>query len=310
MSEGKNCGSTVPRNDNGFPEGIVQSAFGRVTVSSSVGSLAPHAHAEYNVLIKLNGPDTFFSSEGENLRLSERGVLLFNPWQPHCKLPCDAGPTQLLVLLIEADWLYRMTGRLAAKDQLFSTVLAETTPAIRALAERLAAAVVSMHPQENENYNEFVASLMREIVGVHADDGLGPRHSATDARIRRAVQLLKEHAHENPNLEDIACRVGMSRSRFFEQFKSCLGVSPQQYLDWARLGLATNALIYSNKSVSDIAGELGFSQQTHFTRFFRQYKGVPPREFRRRAYAAEHPYEATIAVKKLGLGKTVALGLG
>jgi len=65
----------------------------------------------------------------------------------------------------------------------------------------------------------------------------------------------------------------------------------------------------ATRSVSDIAGELGFSQQTHFTRFFRQYKGVPPREFRRRAYAAGHPYEKRNAVNKIQFGK-IALGLG
>jgi len=132
------------------------------------------------------------------------------------------------------------------------------------------------------------AGLVREIVRVHADDGQRPRHSATDAAFDGLFYFSRRMPMKIPiwktSPAGSACRVrGFSSSS-----NHVSAYSPQQYLDWARLGIATDALIYSNKSVSDIADELGFSQQTHFTRFFpaiqgRAATGVSPPRLCRRA---------------------------
>jgi AraC family transcriptional regulator len=102
-----------------------------------------------------------------------------------------------------------------------------------------------------------------------------------DHRIRHALTHIRTHAAENPNIDRIAVDVGLSRSRFYQQFKSCVGVSPQHYLDWQRMTLATNELSATEKRIADIARDLGFSAPSHFTRFFVQHMGLSPSEFRR-----------------------------
>ena len=67
----------------------------------------------------------------------------------------------------------------------------------------------------------------------------------------------------------------------FEQFKTCVGASPQQYLDWERMALATRRLANLQVSVADVAFELGFSAPSHFARFFSQHIGLPPSDFRK-----------------------------
>jgi AraC-like DNA-binding protein len=79
----------------------------------------------------------------------------------------------------------------------------------------------------------------------------------------------------------VASAVGMSRSRLFHQFKACMGISPQQYLDWIRIGIATQLLAERHATIGDVAHQLGFSAQGHFTRFFVQHLGLSPSEFRR-----------------------------
>jgi AraC-like DNA-binding protein len=102
-----------------------------------------------------------------------------------------------------------------------------------------------------------------------------------DARVVRATRYMREKALDNPALEDIAKHVGLSRSRFFEQFKTCVGVSPQQYLDWLRMALATRMLAEPGTTVTDVSERLGFSAPSHFTRFFAQHIGLPPSDFKR-----------------------------
>jgi AraC-like DNA-binding protein len=88
-------------------------------------------------------------------------------------------------------------------------------------------------------------------------------------------------AAQNPNLDDIASSVGLSRSRFFEQFKNCVGSSPQQYLDWERMALATRMLSCPRATVAEVSDKLGFSAPSHFARFFSQHIGLPPSDFKR-----------------------------
>jgi AraC-like DNA-binding protein len=140
-------------------------------------------------------------------------------------------------------------------------------------------------------------ALVRDLICLlsaeHGDPNLartsrftGP---AMDARVMRATRYMRENAMVNPGLEEVAKQVGLSRSRFFEQFKNCLGVSPQQYLDWQRMALATRLLSESGATVADVSDRLGFSAPSHFTRFFSQHIGFPPSDFRRGILTAPGP---------------------
>jgi AraC family transcriptional regulator len=136
-------------------------------------------------------------------------------------------------------------------------------------------------------YETLVADFLRAVIATDAPDQRREYQHAIDARIRRATKILRNRAHENPNLEAVATEVGMSRSRFFEQFKRTIGASPQQYLDWARMALATDALINRPAKLHELAHDLGFVELTHFTRFIRQHTGLSPGEFRRRTYLVD-----------------------
>jgi AraC-like DNA-binding protein len=73
----------------------------------------------------------------------------------------------------------------------------------------------------------------------------------------------------------------MSRSRFFEQFKRCVGAPPQHYIDLVRIRLAVQAIGASDGPLISVSEALGFKEPCHFSRFFTQHVGVSPSEFRR-----------------------------
>lgn len=159
-----------------------------------------------------------------------------------------------------------------------------TTPLVTQRAANLVNAVTGIATEAEGVYEDLVAQFMLAVIEAHAGDGARFPGRSVDAKIRRAVQMLRARAHENPNLNDVAAEIGLSRSRFFERFKLSVGASPQQYLDWARLAIATDLLVNSTTPLGHLAQELGFSEQTQFNRFFRQHMGLSPGEFRRRAF--------------------------
>jgi AraC-like DNA-binding protein len=102
--------------------------------------------------------------------------------------------------------------------------------------------------------------------------------SSLTARVRR---LLRQFLPGTvPDFEELAAEMSMTpatmRRRLNEE-----GESYQSIKDQLRRDLAISYLSHSNRSVMDIALELGFSERSAFHRAFRKWTGASPAEFRR-----------------------------
>jgi len=297
------------------PIWIVQGRFGRATVNLIDRALVEHMHREFNILFKLGGADATFRSNDVTLSLDDLSVLLFNPGVPHAKLANQAGPTMILSLIIEPSWLVRVLSALIPLPvRLFPSSRVEISSEIMLHARRLAAVMSTHVTVDASGCEDFVADLADAVTREYADPSVDRDIIATarpiDYRIRKALLYINEHAMENPKVDDIARRVGLSRSRFFEQFRRCVGTSPQHYLDCSRVAIATRLLSTTNRALIELADELGYGNHSNFTRFFTQHVGVSPSEFRRQTITAfDHADErgatlATPSLQRRGMART------
>ena len=72
---------------------------------------------------------------------------------------------------------------------------------------------------------------------------------------------------------DLASLTSMSESHFSRSFKQSVGIAPYQYLMQQRVERAKQLLKQQAISISDIALDCGFANQTHLTKVFRQMTG-------------------------------------
>lgn len=105
----------------------------------------------------------------------------------------------------------------------------------------------------------------------------------------RAVGLIEERVlrSEPVSIERLAKELGFSESHFARQFRQAMGRTPKEYLQIRRIQYACKLLLNPAYSITDVAMNLGFATGAHFSNIFRKYRGVPPREYRRK-YAAAH----------------------
>lgn len=272
--------------EHGAPIWILQGRFGRATVNVTDKALVEHAHREFNMIFKLGGSDTDFRVGGQTLTLDDDSVMLFNPWVPHAKLASAQGRTMTLSLIIEPDWLLRVLAhRPPSLSTLFPHPRENLSEEVRLHATRLASAIPDHLTSGQEACEDLLTDLIDAVTRDYADPSVERDIVASarpiDYRIRKAMAYIHEHALENPKIDDVARRVGLSRSRFFEQFRRCVGASPQHYIDWARMSAATKWLSTSDRPLIELADELGFGAHSNFTRFFTQHLAVSPSEFRR-----------------------------
>jgi len=105
--------------------------------------------------------------------------------------------------------------------------------------------------------------------------GLGP------CRLRQVLAFIDDHLAEDLGLAEIAACVQMSPSRFKQLFKESMCVAPHQYVIAQRVERAQRLLRDSrtDRTLSEIARDVGFCDQSHLNRHFKRLIGITPKAF-------------------------------
>src|SRR5205823_7124370 len=93
-------------------------------------------------------------------------------------------------------------------------------------------------------------------------------------------EIMQNNYTYNLTLGDYARLACQSLSTFKREFKKIFKESPGKWITKKRLSLAAELLEKTSLSVAEIGFECGFENQTHFSRLFREKKGVSPLQFR------------------------------
>ena len=110
-------------------------------------------------------------------------------------------------------------------------------------------------------------------------DGPG-RPVAPGSEFGPALAHLREHYGSSITNRELARLSHMSVRAFERKFAASFHLTPQRYLRKLRLRLASRALVYSDRTLAEVAIDTGFSDQSHFTREFRRHFGRTPRDYR------------------------------
>ena len=93
-------------------------------------------------------------------------------------------------------------------------------------------------------------------------------------------KYIQQHLSDPIKVQDLADALYMGRSRLSTNFKKEAGINLSDYIMMNKIDEAKRLLRYSDKSITSIAGYLGFANQSHFTKVFLQYANPPPLEYR------------------------------
>jgi AraC-like DNA-binding protein len=128
-----------------------------------------------------------------------------------------------------------------------------------------------------------------------------PKPDARARDRRRAVDAalwVDENSHEPIDLDRIARASGLSAFHFLRLFASVLGVTPHQYLVRSRLRHAARLLADDDqRSITDVALDVGFGDVSNFVRTFHRAAGVSPRRFRLAARGDRQIFQARLAAR-------------
>jgi len=96
------------------------------------------------------------------------------------------------------------------------------------------------------------------------------------------VDYIEKHFSDSISMAEMAELAGLSSTHFNRRFKKLLRFTPRRYLVTIRVQAAQSLLATTRRELSDIAVSVGFVDQSHFTRRFRETTGMTPLAYRTR----------------------------
>ncbi|PWV45177.1 AraC family transcriptional regulator [Chitinophaga sp. S165] len=157
---------------------------------------------------------------------------------------------------------------------------------IASLIDNLVREYAHDRPYKEENLQHFVTLILnilaRNVSDSTAMSGAG---DTPDPLINRMLLHIRQHISDPDKLriDFLASHFNLSENYVGEYFRKLTGESLQHYITHYRIKLVQQRLANSVLTVSQIAGELGFTDESHLSRQFRKYNGISPAEYRKNA---------------------------
>ncbi len=99
-------------------------------------------------------------------------------------------------------------------------------------------------------------------------------------RIYKAVRILENRYLDPPSVNELAKQVGMSVSHFHKSFRVVIGETMARHCLRLRVERAAALLKYSSWPVGEIGGICGFETHASFSRGFKRFYGMTPKDYR------------------------------
>lgn len=127
---------------------------------------------------------------------------------------------------------------------------------------------------------EHLSTVLRETLDDFMENIFQMGYRVSNRHVSGALDYLAEHYRESVALSDVAEAAGLSTYRIAHLVKEQTGRSIIQHVHHMRIQEARRLLTETDQSCTDIALEVGFCDQSYFTRKFKAQTGITPARFR------------------------------
>ena len=246
-------------------------------------SYGPHARNHYLFHYVISGKGTLFANEQVYEITAGHGFLVV-PGQITTYRADEQDPWEYT--WIEFDGLRAQESlRLAG----ISGMEPVYTPAGRAAGEKLCQQRMYIVNNGNAEPIHLIGHgflFLSQLVESSAHQRTQNVRRLRDFYIKEALTFIEDNYHRDVSVEEIAAFCGLNRSYFGKVFRETMGESPQTFLLHYRMAKAAQLLKETRLSVGEIAQQVSYDNQLHFSRAFKNVHGISPREYRQTHFSA------------------------
>ena len=214
---------------------------------------------------------------GQSFSVERNEVFILNPGQIHA---CECSPDHCYrVLSIAPQYMHALLLE-ETRYKEHKTHFPNVAYGNGRIAEKMHSIFASI---SGEGVQEIALQktfeFLQYTIRRHAKpQRLTNQNKALGAPTKTACRYLQEHFAEKVSLANLAQEALLSPFHLQRVFMEQIGVTPHEYLQAYRVAEARKRLITSEET-ADLAVQLGFCDQSHFSRVFRKIMGVSPRRY-------------------------------
>jgi AraC-like DNA-binding protein/mannose-6-phosphate isomerase-like protein (cupin superfamily) len=245
----------------------------------------PHTHTHTELFYIIGGKGQFLI-EDHLYPVSSNQLVIINPNVLHTEVSLNAQPLEYVVLGVDGIELTMRENGNGQFCLLAPSESAEISTCLRNILREM--------ELKNTGYKDIcqafteilIIRLMRSIQLAVPAEPAAPNANHQCASVRRYIDL---HFKEPLTLEQLSSRVQFSPSHFHTIFTAWFGTTPHEFVLTCRIDEAKASLRSDRCSLIEIAGDCGFSSQSHFCAQFKKITGQTPLQYRKSKLSRMEP---------------------
>lgn len=237
-----------------------------------------HFHDYYVIGFIENGQRNLFCKNQEYI-INPGDIIIFNPRDTHTCEQIDGKTLDYRCINIPSNIMLQTVFEITKKEYLphFTQAVlyhSEISASLRELH------LMILDKEIDFKKEELFLFLIEQLIQDYSDAAPTKNVIEPLSEIKAACDYLESNYAKTITLDDLSSLVGLSKYHFLRSFTRQKGISPYSYLETIRISNAKKLLEQGIRPM-EVAFQTGFSDQSHFTNFFKKLIGLTPKQYMR-----------------------------
>jgi AraC family transcriptional regulator, transcriptional activator of pobA len=252
----------------------------------------PHRHHGFYEILYLTAGSGIHVIDFKSYQIKPNSIFFLSPGQVHT-LELSDDIKGYIFLFTSEFYLFNKQNKNRLLEFPFFFHLQEETPPlylsqgtdVQKMTTFFQEAIATLQVDNNEDKDEMLTALL-DLILIRCKQLYPATHSVGHTArgkllVKRFKQLIEENYHMNFSVKDYAGQLAVTPNHLTEMVKMLTGRTSNDLIHERTIIEAKKMLRYTDLSVTQIALELNFKDQSYFTKFFKKYTSVTPDHFRK-----------------------------
>ena len=233
-----------------------------------------HIHEEYAIGVVSKGIMDI-SFDGSNESIDNKSIMTFNPDTIHSNWASNKSSCTQSAIYLHPSFISKfLDDGSNSKEIYFKTKLLKDESLAKELIQ-----FISDYENEELSLIDYECRLIELLNNILHNSIFNTSSKKTsNSVIFKAKEFMEDNLDLDITLDDIVSQLDVSKFYFAKLFKEQTHFSPHSYLMIKRLEKAKQ-LLQINTSITTVANNCGFTDQSHLNKRFKKYLGITPKKY-------------------------------